>query len=148
MRIRNVAAVAALALAAAACNDETCPTESPEVSALPGSCTELAGEPVIYPVRLCPTCNQTGATCDVDMSAVSTSGDIFLDTKVEACTSSSSCPPTCEVNAVTCTFMAPSTPGTYTVIAYDAATGQTRESQLTVIETGGESCALAAASGL
>jgi hypothetical protein len=71
------------------------------------------------------------------------SGDIFLDPKVEACMSSASCPPACEVNAITCTFTAPAVPGTYTVIAFDPASGTTRESDLVVIPGGAESCSLA-----
>jgi hypothetical protein len=147
MRTRNAAIAAALMLAVAGCGDDTsCPTETPQVSALAGSCVQVAGQPVSYPVRLCPTCNQTGATCDVDLSAVGAgSGDIFLDPKVEACMSSASCPPACEVNAITCTFTAPSTPGFYTVIAFDPVSGTTRESDLEVIASGPESCALAAA---
>jgi hypothetical protein len=145
---RNAVLVVALAAVAAGCDGDTCPTETPQVSALPGSCTELAGQPVSYPVRLCPTCNQTGAICDVDMSAVGAgTGDIFLDPKVEACSDATSCPPACELNAITCTFSAPAIAGTYTVIAFDPASGATRESQLEVISSGAESCALAVASG-
>jgi hypothetical protein len=147
MRTRNAAVAAALVLAAAGCGEDSCPTETPQVSALAGSCVQVANQPVSYPVRLCPTCNQTGVTCDVDMSAVGPgSGDIFLDPKVEACTSANTCPPTCDLNSITCAFTAPATPGTYTVIAYDPATDTTRESTLVVIDSGAESCSLAAVS--
>lgn len=149
-RIPSAARAATLIAAAAALagcpSSEPCPLESPQVSAIPGACTEVAGQPVTYPVRLCPTCNQTGASCVVDLSAVGAgSGDIFLDTKVEACTGSGSCPPSCAVNAISCTFNAPATPGTYNVIALDGATGQPVESVLFVVAPGTpESCALAA----
>ena len=70
---------------------DECALESPQVSATPGTCTEVASQPVSYPVRLCPTCNQTGATCVPDLSAAGTTGDIYLDIKVEACTDPNSC---------------------------------------------------------
>ena len=144
MRIRN-AAVAALALAAAACNDNTCPTESPQVSAL-ADCTAGAGQLVSYEVRLCPTCNQTVSSCDVDMSDIG-AGNIFLDPKVETCTSSNSCPPACQANASTCNFTAPATPGTYVVSAYDPATNTTQTGTLTVVPPGGSaSCDFSVAS--
>jgi len=140
MRIRN-AAVAALALAAAACNDNTCPTESPQVSAL-ADCTEIAGQLVSYPVRLCPTCNQTISSCDVQISG----STIFLDPKVETCTSSNSCPPACQSSPSTCNFTAPTTPGPYTVSVYDPATNATLDGVLTVVAPGGaESCDFATA---
>jgi hypothetical protein len=140
-------AMTAVALAAGAvgltgCPADSCPLEAPQVSAVPTSCTEVAGQPVSFPVRLCPTCNQSGATCVADMSAVGTSGDIFLDIKVEACTGSSSCPPACQLNAITCTFNAPASPGPYKVLTFDGATGNTNTSQLVVIAQGAESCAL------
>jgi hypothetical protein len=138
-RIRN-AAVAALALAAAACNDNTCPTESPQVSALPPDCTERANELVSYPIRLCPTCNQTVSSCDVQISG----STIFLDPKVETCSSSNSCPPSCQANASTCNFTAPA-PGQYTIEVYDPATNKTLIANLNVIPSGNESCGLAKA---
>jgi len=142
MKTRIAVTAAAVALFAAGCG-ESCPTESPQVSALaqPG-CTEVAGQPVSYPVRLCPTCNQTGATCDVDLSQVGSAGTIFLDPKVEACTGTGGCGPSCALNTLTCTFTAPATPGTYTVVAYDPGTNTTRESTMLVIASGPESCPL------
>jgi Tfp pilus assembly protein PilW len=149
MRIRNaltLVAAAALAAGLAGCPSESCDLESPQVSALPASCTQVAGQPVTYPVRLCPTCNQFGATCVADLSAAATSGDIYLDTKVEACDDPGTCGgPACSINALTCTFTAPATPGTYTVIALDGLTGQPKESTLTVIAGGAEFCDLPAA---
>lgn len=140
MRIRIAVTAAAVALVAAGCG-ESCPTESPQVSALAAGCTQVAGQPVDYPVRLCPTCNQTAASCDVDLSQVG-SGTIFLDPKVEACTGSSGCPPACSLNTLTCTFVAPATPGSYSVLAYDPGSNTTRQSTLLVIASGAESCSL------
>jgi hypothetical protein len=135
----HLAAVAGVAVGLAGCPSETCDLESPQVSALPSSCTQVASQPVSYPVRLCPTCNQFGATCDVTISG----NEIFVDTKVEACEDSSTCGgPACEVNATTCEFTAPATPGTYAVIAFDGLTGQPREGDLFVIAGGDEFCDL------
>jgi hypothetical protein len=145
MKLRNVVSVAAVALVAAGCgNEDSCPTESPQIDALAAGCIERAGEPVNFPVRLCPTCNQTDAVCDVDLSAVRAgSGEIFLDPRVEACTPSSSCSgASCQVSPLTCAFAAPATPGTYTVIVFDPSTNQTRQSDLVVIPSGAESCVL------
>src|SRR5512139_3304904 len=117
-------AVAAVAAALAACGtNDKCPTQSPKLSEV-GNCTVRPSATVSYPLRLCPTCNQTGATCAVDLSAVSTSGDIFLDPTVEACSSSTSCgPATCETNPFTCTFTAPAAEGSYTVTVVNGDTG-------------------------
>ncbi len=152
MRTRNavlVGTLVAFAAGMAGCPSNQCPMESPQVTAngIPTSCTAVAGQQVTYPVRLCPTCNQTSASCTVDLSAASTSGDIFLDTKVEACTGSSSCPPTCQTSPISCTFTAPAASATpYTVTVYDGATGQTQSSQLTVSSSGAASCAFPTAS--
>ncbi len=131
-----------LAVALAGCGDK-CPTETPQVSALPTSCTAGAGNPVSYPLRLCPTCNQTGITCDVDMSSVGAgSGTIFLDPKAEACETSGSCPPSCAAQETVCSFTAPGTVGTYKVSVFNPATGSTMEETLQVNVVGG-SCTLA-----
>jgi hypothetical protein len=133
-------AVAALALAAAACED-TCPTETPQVDDL-ADCTAGAGSLVQYPVRLCPTCDQVISSCDVQISGTT----IFLDPKVESCDPSNSCPPACQANPSTCNFTAPSGPGTYTVSAYDPARNQTVDGTLVVVAAGGlESCEFVAA---
>jgi hypothetical protein len=104
----------------------------------------VTGQLVSYPVRLCPTCNQFGATCEVTISG----NDIFLDTKVEACDDSSTCGgPACQVNATTCDFTAPAI-GDYNVIAPNGLTGGTTEGRLTVIASGPEFCDLPAAGAL
>lgn len=141
MIVRN-AAIAALALLAAACGEDTCPTESPQVSQV-ADCTVRPGAAVTYPVQLCPTCNQTGATCDVDTSAVGPgSGDIFLDPKVEVCTAATSCPPTCDVTPFACTFDAPTVEGNYTVSVVNGASGAVVTRTLRVSATESVSCAL------
>lgn len=138
MRIRT-AAVAALALAAAACED-TCPTETPQVSEL-ADCTAVTGTLVSYEVRLCPTCDQVISSCDVQMSG----NTIFLDPKVETCDPSNSCAPACQANPTRCNFTAPA-PGIYTVQAYDPARNTTVSGTLDVVATGGAaSCSFAAA---
>jgi hypothetical protein len=150
MTIRSAVRVAVLAAVGAGltgCPSDSCPLESPKVSATPGTCTEVAGQPVSYPVRLCPSCNQTGATCVANLSDVGAgSGSIFLDTKMEACSGGNSCPPpSCDPNPFTCAFTAPSTPGTYQVIVVDGATGTPITGQLSVVAPGTpESCVLAA----
>ena len=141
-------AIAALAAALAACgSNDKCPTQSPQVSGISPNCTELAGQPVSYPLRLCPTCNQSGATCIVDLSAVS-AGQIFLDPTVETCSSSNSCPPSCDPNPLLCHFTAPTAPGDYTVSVFDPAANTTRVGTLTVIASGAESCVVIPSAGL
>ncbi len=71
-------------------------------------------------LQICPTCNQTDASCDVDLSAVS-QGIIHFDTLVHACENSSSCPPSCSVSGVTCTFTTPAA-GTYNLYIGDSTT--------------------------
>jgi hypothetical protein len=143
MTIRSalvLATLAALAVGVSGCPSSSCPMESPQVNGLPASCTAPVGQQVSYPVRLCPTCNQSSASCAVDLSAATTTGDIFLDTKVEACSGSSSCPPACQTNPILCTFTPPGA-GTYKVTVFDGATGQTQTSQLVVSQGGASSCA-------
>ncbi len=143
MRICTATLAAALAVLAAGCGNDKCPTESPEVNTL-GDCTALANQTVDYPLRLCPTCNQTPSSCEADLSGVGAgSGTIFLNPTVEACTSSSSCGAGCSLNPTTCTFRAPSTPGTYVVSAYDPAHPSTpKTGTLTVSGSGSTSCTL------
>jgi hypothetical protein len=134
MRLHSsLLALAAAALAVSGCG-ESCPTETPaKVEAL-GSCTAAPGGTVTVPVRLCPTCNQTGAECQVDTSQA-TSGFIQLDPTVEACETASSCgapTPTCQANPLTCTFTAPAVEDTYTLIVFDQSTQNTIEGTLTV----------------
>src|SRR5512132_979112 len=102
MRTRDAVVAAAVAFVAAGCGEDTCPTETPQVSQV-ADCTVRPGAAVSYPVQLCPTCN-------VDLSAVG-AGAIFLDPKVEVCSQGNTCPPTCEAAAFACTFTAPSAEG-------------------------------------
>ncbi len=138
MRTR-IALVAAAALAAAGCGgNDKCPTESPQVNTV-GSCEALAGTTVNFPVRLCPTCNQTLSTCDAQISGT----QIFLNPTVEACSSSNSCAPGCAPNPATCSFTAPNAgAGTvYTVLVFDPQTNTTRSGSLTIV-SGSPSCTL------
>ncbi len=133
---------AAAALAIAGCGSDKCPTESPGVNSV-GSCQALAGATVNFPIRLCPTCNQTLSSCDTDLSAVG-SGQIFLNPVVEACTSSSSCAGAgCSPNPATCTFTAPAAAPatTYTVLVFDPQIQTTRSGSLTIVASS-PSCAL------
>lgn len=135
MRGRNAVVAVALAAVVAGCNGETCPTETPKVDAIAGSCQQVTNEPVRYPVRLCPTCNQIVSACDVEISG----NRVFLDPRVETCDASTSCPPTCEANPSACTFAAPA-PGEYIVEAYDPGTGSTQTGTLVVVASGPEFC--------
>ncbi len=115
-RTAAIAAAAAVALLAA-CGKDKCPTESPAVTKVP-DCTAAAGQAISYPVQLCPTCNQTFSSCDVQIAG----SDIFLNPVVEACSGSSSCPAGCDAQPSGCSFTVPTSGGpTFTVSAYDAA---------------------------
>jgi hypothetical protein len=138
------AAVIGAAVGLTGCPADSCPLETPQVNALP-SCIEPPSQAITYPVRLCPTCNQTGASCDPDLSQVS-SGIIFLDIKVEACSDSNSCGGAgCAPGPTTCAFTTPAAQGTYRVITSNAATGGTMEGSLLVTTSQPASCALPAA---
>jgi hypothetical protein len=140
MKLRRVIAITACAAAVglSGCGD-SCPTETPKVEAFATSgCTATPGSLVTVPLRLCPTCNQTAASCEVDLSQAS-SGDIFLDPVVEACESATSCPPTCDPNAVNCSFAAPS-PGAYRLIVFDPSTNSSIQTPLQVVAGGSTSC--------
>jgi hypothetical protein len=156
MKIRNatfatlaaaLGAAIAVSVSVSGCGDDnTCPAESPQVSALSTNCSAVANTTVSFPVRLCPSCNQTLAGCDVDMSgATATGGLIFLNPTVEACEPPSSCSggPTCLANPTACTFTAPNAPvGTeYFVDVYDPAIHDTRRGSLTIVANA-PSCAL------
>jgi hypothetical protein len=138
---------ASIAVSLSGCGDaNSCAAESPQVSALSTNCSAVANTTVSFPIRLCPSCNQTLAGCDVDMSnATATGGVIFLNPTVEACEPPSSCSggPTCLANPTTCTFTAPNAPvGTdYFVDVYDPSINDTRRGSLT-IAAGSPSCAL------
>ncbi|HTN53318.1 MAG TPA: hypothetical protein VML50_13010 [Anaeromyxobacter sp.] len=113
---------------AAGCGTK-CKTETPaQVESTPGApCTNMApGVAVTVNLQLCPTCNQTGATCAVDTSGVS-AGQIGLDPTVEACTDSTSpCggpTPTCLASLIPCQFTSPAAAGPYTMTVYDPTTG-------------------------
>jgi hypothetical protein len=149
-RIQALAAAAALvALGGLAGCGEKCNTEPVARVDDAQSCTVSPGAPVTVGVRLCPTCNQTGATCDVDVSQVS-SGIIQIDPIVEACEDVTSCPsptPSCQVAPLPCSFTAPTTPDVYDIRVYDTATNTfPTVATLTVAPGAAASCAFASAS--
>lgn len=143
---KATALAAAAALAAfgglAGCG-EKCNTEPVAKVEDAEDCTAAPGTPVTVRVQLCPTCNQTGATCDVDVQG----NAIQLDAVVEACEDVTSCPtqePSCQVAPLACQFTAPSAPGTYDVVAYDAQTNRlVTYATLNVVPGAAYSCAFA-----
>jgi hypothetical protein len=139
-----LAALAAGALAVAGCG-ESCPTETPQVQAI-ASCQAMAANTLVsVAVRLCPKCNQVAAGCEVDLSAAQTDNLIQLDPTVETCDSATNCPPTCDVRAMTCSFVSPP-PGNYTIFALDPQTGHEIRQPFDVAASGGStSCSLGAA---
>ncbi len=136
----RLAVLSALAASTAGCpSSNSCPLETPQVNALP-TCTEPPSTAISYPVRLCPTCNQTGASCAVQIAG----NDIFLDLKVEACSDPNSCGgAACALGPTTCSFTTPASPGTYNVTATDP--GGTVNGTLVVSASTPASCALPAA---
>jgi len=136
---------AAAVLGASGCGGPSCPTETPAKVDAIGSCTAKPNDTVPFPIRLCPTCNQTGATCQVDLSAVASSGDIQLDPTVQACESVSTCSSpgtTCQANPLTCSFRAPAAEGRYTVLVFDPASGQTLPGTLDVSASVSSGCSI------
>lgn len=135
--MKTTQALAALAFVAAGSlvigcgGDSGCPTETPRIDAIQG-CSVPPGTTVNVRLRLCPTCNLTGISCEVDLSGVSSAGVIVLDPVAERCEGTGSCPPSCSTNEAVCTFTAPSTPDTYTLQAFDPATSQVRTAVLEV----------------
>ncbi len=146
-KVSTVVVLAALAGWLSGCPSDSCSLETPQVSNVPANgCTVVAGQPVTYQVRLCPACNQTSATCAVDMSQVG-SGYIYVDPKMEACSGGNSCPPpTCNTNATDCTFTAPAAAAApYNVVIPDGQ-GGTYTRTLQVVASGTPtSCPVASA---
>jgi hypothetical protein len=124
--IRNTALFAVLAagVLVVGCggNDSTsCATETPQINNAPSCASMAPNTQVQIALEICPTCNQTDAVCNVDLSAVS-QNIIHLDPLVHACTTSNSCPPSCALSGVTCSFKTPAAPGTYTLYIGDSTT--------------------------
>jgi len=138
-------AIAGAVLLASGCGGNSCPTETPSVQQI-GNCTAKPGDAVNVPVRLCPTCNQTGAACQVDTSQLASSGIVQLDPTVEACDSVSSCSspaPQCQTNPLTCTFTVPANtqPGTTIRVAvFDPVTSREIDGTVTVSTGVSPSC--------
>lgn len=155
MKLSRVIAIGACAAAVglSACGEITggCPTEAVAKVDAVESCTVAPGTVVDVGVRLCPTCNQSGATCEVDDSAAVESGIIQLDPTVEACEQVSSCPtptPMCEAAPLECPVRAPAAPGSYDLMVYDAATNQFRQMGTLTVAAGPSSCAFASAQSI
>jgi hypothetical protein len=138
-------ALAALSLAAAGglvtgCGSEGvsggCPTETPPIQAIQ-SCTAQPGATVSVNVRTCPSCNQTGISCAVDLRDAATSGVILLDPVAQVCEGSTSCPPGCELDTIVCTFTAPSAPDTYQLHVFDPTTQTVKVGDLDVVAASG-----------
>jgi hypothetical protein len=136
---RWLIALGAVAGFAAGCGGGSCPTETPEIQKIQ-SCTAQPGQTVSVHLQLCPTCNLSNISCEVDMSGAS-SGIIQLDPVAQRCESSTSCntAPSCSPGAV-CTFTAPSTSGPYTLQAFDPVRNAVVTAQLDV-GTGPVACA-------
>ncbi len=137
MRLPNLLlGAAALAALATGCGDTKCATDVPQVDAMASGCTAVVNQPVNYPLRLCPACNLSIVSCDVQIS-----GDqIFLNPTAEACESASSCSTSCALQPTSCTFT-PTAAGQYTVTVYDPASGPKTQT-LNVVSSDSPSCAL------
>jgi hypothetical protein len=121
-KARALAAAAALAAfgGLAGCG-EKCKTEPVAKVEEAQNCTAAPGAPVSVGVRLCPTCNQTGTTCEVDILE----DTIQLDVVSEACEDVTTCAtqePACQVAPLPCSFTAPAEPGPYDIHVYDPQT--------------------------
>jgi hypothetical protein len=136
-----LAAVAALPLALAAC-DNKCPTQNPKIASggvptCTGGAALQAGAPVTVKIGVCPRCDESYDTCTVTLPD-QTSSQIQLDPLVQVCNADPSCPlPPSSCSAVSCTFTAPAA-GNYTVIVFDPTTSSTLEQQLTTVAAGGQ----------
>ncbi len=118
-----LAVLTAGVLLAPGCGNDTksCASETPTVNKQASTCDGMAaGQTVQVALQICPTCNQTDAECQVDLSNVAT-GIIHLDPLVHACDTSNSCPPSCAASPLTCTFTSPAA-GTYSLYIGDSTT--------------------------
>jgi len=143
MRIRTAAVAAALAFVAAGCgNDKNCNEQTPPISGVP-SCGAVANTPVTVPLHVCPRCDQGTPTCTVDMSQVA-SHAIELVPLSPVCDANSSCPivdpSSCSFAPVNCTFTAPSTTGSYTLVVITPEGTQVPGKTLDVVASTPASC--------
>lgn len=144
-RLTLAAAFAAvLVVGLAGCGGDTCPTENPNLSGgaagvpvCTGGTAVQAGATVTVNLRICPTCNQTADVCTVTLPQ----GDniIQLDPLVQACTSSTSCPPQCLFRPMGCTFTAPAA-GSYQLLVNDPASGVVMQPFEVVAATTNRTC--------
>ena len=140
-------AIAGAVLLASGCGGTSCPTETPAQIQKVGQCQATLGATVSVPVQLCPTCNQTGARCQVDASSVASSGIIQLDPTVEACDNVSTCSspaPSCQVGPLMCAVTVPSntTMSQITLAAFDPFSGQQVSGVINIVPSGSSGCTL------
>jgi len=128
MKKRTAIVAAALALAAAGCN-EPCKGENVDVvqSTVPASCNVAPSAAVTVSFDVCVRCNNSTPTCRIDASQA---GSIQLDPIAETCDSSSSCPlPSCGVGGadlrrLACNFTSPAS-GSVNLVIYDVGQAST-----------------------
>jgi len=137
-----LAAAAALPLALAAC-DNKCPTTSGRIetgiasTACTGSAAVQAGQTVTVRLHVCQTCKESFDSCTVTLPDASAPTTIQLDPLVSFCEDSSSCPGgTDRCGLVSCTFVAPATPNTYTLLVTGSNGNFTPTME--VVDTGGQ----------
>ncbi|MGC3998246.1 MAG: hypothetical protein QM767_12490 [Anaeromyxobacter sp.] len=138
-RAALAALLASSALVVTSCGEEDCASAPPDVQAV-ASCSAHPGEAVNLPVRLCPDCHQSGATCAVIVDEAE--HVIQLDTRVQAC-ETGSCDAACDVQPFACSFTAPSTEGSYDVLIIDGGTSEPFNAPDFVVTSGATSCGLA-----
>ncbi len=121
MRTGLAAAAAAAMAALAGCGSKDCPSLTPNLSNLPASCAYAPGAPVSVAIGVCPTCTQSDATCTPVLDNLATDKVIQLDPVVKMCEPDNSCPlpPTCGL--VSCSFDAPASAGSYSLLVVDQA---------------------------
>jgi hypothetical protein len=138
-RTTLLALSAALAVLAAGCgSSNSCTDATPEVSAVPASCTAVAGSSVTMPVHVCPKCDQSFPACDVHPL---NGTQLVLEPVSQVCDPNSSCPvvdpATCPFATLNCTFTAPAA-GTYQLVVVTPEGATQRD--LVVVASGSTSC--------
>jgi hypothetical protein len=138
-RTAPLALSAALAVVAAGCgSNKSCTDATPEVSAVPASCSAVAGASVTVPLHVCPRCDQSFPACDVHPLNGS---QLVLEPVSQVCDPNSSCPlvdpASCPFSTLNCTFTAPG-PGTYQLVVVTPEGATQRD--LVVVASGSTSC--------
>lgn len=135
-----LAAVAALPLALAAC-DNKCPTQNPKVAsggvpACTGPSAVQAGVPVTVRIGVCPRCDEAYDSCTVTLPTGQDT-QIQLDPLVQVCDANASCPINPSCSPVSCSFVAPAA-GNYQILVYDPQTNVIVNQPFTTVESGGQ----------